>query len=1038
MGSQGHPEMSAEAPSLQPAAAHGTGTGSTIGTDAVLHCGRQQHGLLQFDLLHLQQQQHLQRQVLLAEYHRRQQELSSMHQVQLQHRLQTLAMQEQAELLEQQSQQKQQRELEEQLQAVMRKNKGQESAIASTVVKEHLKAFVLNRRPADSGAGQQDVAPGKLIQGETKRDFPLRKTVSEPNLKVRSLLRKKVSEMRWSPMNHKASSEGSKRHLIEPDARAVGSAPASEQSSPSSSYNNIAALNGTTSSVPNIHAENAAVLARCPEGSTCQSNLYTSPSLPNISLGQAASTSQGLVARQDTEWRTHGPALIGTVLPASTHLAFLPSSRVDGDLNVMVPFLSQAASLPKVPPALTGWTTVVATGLLGGLCQGGATVLHRAVSRTHSAPLPQSPQSLQQSALLQHRQQMLRRHQQQMKQPCLLEEEVQNPSGTGRVDGAGDDNSLHCSSHHGVILGDPVTDTIRNGDEPIRQWEMEIEVMEKRQPIAFQQQTLQTLLENQADVPPFPVSDQPNQEAVLAHRPLSRAKSSPATSHQAHTAPLDAARPGLSTGLVFEPLMMKHQCSCQNQDNHLEHAGRLQFIWTHLQQTGLINFCEVIAGRKAALNDIQLVHSELHSIRYSTTTQNQNRLDPKGLLDADPTQFLKLPCGGIGIDSDTYWNIAQSGNAARMAAGCVSTLAFHVASGRLRNGFAIVRPPGHHAEQSTAMGFCFFNSVAIAAKLLQAEMNVKKILIIDLDVHHGNGTQEAFYEDPGVLYISLHRYDHGAFFPGSGAPQETGRGLGEGYTVNVAFSGGLEPPVGDAEYLAAFRTVVMPIAIEFEPELILVSAGFDALKGHPSVLGGYNLTPNCYAHLVQQLMTLASGRLIMALEGGHETSALCDGTEACILALLDVALDPLPKAVLGQQPNLNAVASLEKVVEIQSQFWRGVKRYGSSIGLSIIEAFQHDCEEAEAVTAMASLSVTPRVDGGQAESLECGHGASDSSPILRKGHHCTFIVHQLMLADGTPSLTSIRGTSHTLMNHPAYETPVYRPEEECMDASGTI
>uniref|UniRef100_A0A8C4R2Q5 histone deacetylase n=2 Tax=Eptatretus burgeri TaxID=7764 RepID=A0A8C4R2Q5_EPTBU len=732
-------EMPAEAPSLQPAAVRGPDAGGTIRTDAVLHCGRQQHGLLQFDLLHLQQQQHLQRQVLLAEYQRRQQELSSMHQVQLQQRLQTLAMQEQAELMEQQSQQKQQRELEE-LQAAMHKNKGQESAIASTVVKEHLKAFVLNRRPADPVTGQQDAVPGMLIQGETKRDFPLRKTVSEPNLKVRSLLRKKVSEMRWSPMSHKASSEGSKRHLIEPDARAVGSAPASEQSSPSSSYNNISALNGTTSSVPNIHAENAAVLARCPEGSTSQSNLYTSPSLPNISLGQAASTPQSLVARQDAEWRTHRPALL------------------------------------VVPPALTGWTTVAAPGPLGGLCQGDATVLHRAVFRTHSAPLPQSPQSLQQSALLQHRQQLLRRLQQQMKQPCLLEEEVQNPSATGRVDGVGDDNSLHCSSHSGAILGDPVTDTIRNGDEePIGQQEMEIQVTEKRQPIAFQQRTLQTLLENQADVPPFPESEQPNQEAILAHRPLSRAKSSPATSHQAHTSSLDAARPVLSTGLVFEPLMLKHQCSCQNQNNHLEHAGRLQGIWARLQQSGLINFCEVIAGRKATLNDIQLVHSELHSIRYSTTTQNRNRLDPKGLLDVHPTQFLKLPCGGIGIDSDTYWNIAQSGNAARMAAGCVSTLAFHVASGRLRNGFAIVRPPGHHAEKSTAMGFCFFNSVAIAAKLLQAEMNVKKILIIDLDVHHGNGTQEAFYEDPGVLYISLHRYDHGSFFPGSGAPQEDGR-----------------------------------------------------------------------------------------------------------------------------------------------------------------------------------------------------------------------------------------------------------------------
>ncbi|MED6259471.1 Histone deacetylase 4, partial [Ataeniobius toweri] len=120
------------------------------------------------------------------------------------------------------------------------------------------------------------------------------------------------------------------------------------------------------------------------------------------------------------------------------------------------------------------------------------------------------------------------------------------------------------------------------------------------------------------------------------------------------------------------------------------------------------------------------------------------------------------------------------------------------------NGFAVVRPPGHHAEESTPMGFCYFNSVAIAAKLLQQRLNVSKILIVDWDVHHGNGTQQAFYADPSVMYLSLHRYDDGNFFPGSGAPDEVGSGAGVGFNVNMAFTGGLEPPMGDAEYLAAF------------------------------------------------------------------------------------------------------------------------------------------------------------------------------------------------------------------------------------------
>ncbi|KTF73398.1 hypothetical protein cypCar_00032786 [Cyprinus carpio] len=187
----------------------------------------------------------------------------------------------------------------------------------------------------------------------------------------------------------------------------------------------------------------------------------------------------------------------------------------------------------------------------------------------------------------------------------------------------------------------------------------------------------------------------------------------------------------------------------------------------------------------------------------------------------------------------------HSSGAVRMAVGCVIEVAFKVAAGELKNGFAVVRPPGHHAEESTAMGFCFFNSVAITAKLLQQKLGVGKILIIDWDIHHGNGTQQAFYNDPNVLYISLHRYDDGNFFPGSGAPEEVGAGPGEGFNVNIAWTGGVEPPMGDVEYLTAFRTVVMPIANEFSPDVVLVSAGFDAVEGHQSPLGGYNVTAKC-------------------------------------------------------------------------------------------------------------------------------------------------------------------------------------------------
>uniref|UniRef100_A0A8C5B2L3 Histone deacetylase n=1 Tax=Gadus morhua TaxID=8049 RepID=A0A8C5B2L3_GADMO len=252
------------------------------------------------------------------------------------------------------------------------------------------------------------------------------------------------------------------------------------------------------------------------------------------------------------------------------------------------------------------------------------------------------------------------------------------------------------------------------------------------------------------------------------------------------------------------------------------------------------------------------------------------------LTETNDMQEEELP---PATHSDTVWNEMHSSGAVRMAVGSLIELAFKVAAGELKNGFAVVRPPGHHAEESTAMGFCFFNSVAITARLLQQKLGVK-ILIVDWDIHHGNGTQQAFYSDPSILYISLHRYDDGNFFPGSGAPEEVGSGPGVGYNVNVAWTGGVDPPMGDVEYLTAFSTLVMPIAQLFSPDVVLVSAGFDAVEGHQSPLGGYRVSARCFGRLTQMLMELAGGRVVLALEGGHDLTAICDASESCVSALL--------------------------------------------------------------------------------------------------------------------------------------------------------
>lgn len=343
---------------------------------------------------------------------------------------------------------------------------------------------------------------------------------------------------------------------------------------------------------------------------------------------------------------------------------------------------------------------------------------------------------------------------------------------------------------------------------------------------------------------------------------------------------------------------------------------------------------------------------------YGTNPLSRLKLDNEKLSELlAQRMFVMLPCGGVGVDTDTIWNELHSSNAARWAAGSVTDLAFKVASRELKNGFAVVRPPGHHADHSTAMGFCFFNSVAIACRQLQQQGKASKILIVDWDVHHGNGTQQTFYQDPSVLYISLHRHDDGNFFPGSGAVDEVGAGSGEGFNVNVAWAGGLDPPMGDPEYLAAFRIVVMPIAQEFSPDLVLVSAGFDAAEGHPAPLGGYHVSAKCFGYMTQQLMNLAGGAVVLALEGGHDLTAICDASEACVAALLGNKVDPLSEESWKQKPNLNAIRSLEAVIRVHSKYWGCMQRLASSPDLWVPRVPGADAEEVEAVTALASLSV---------------------------------------------------------------------------------
>lgn len=242
------------------------------------------------------------------------------------------------------------------------------------------------------------------------------------------------------------------------------------------------------------------------------------------------------------------------------------------------------------------------------------------------------------------------------------------------------------------------------------------------------------------------------------------------------------------------------------------------------------------------------------------------------------------------LDADTYVS-AESLAVARLAAGSAVDLALDVASGALRSGFAAVRPPGHHAEPDRAMGFCLFNNVAVAARALQQQAGMSRILIVDWDVHHGNGTQHSFSREPGVLFVSTHRWP---FYPGTGALDEDGEGDGRGFTVNLPFPGGF----GDAEYAEAFDAVVAPLALEYEPQLILISAGFDPHRRDP--LGGMAVSEAGFAAMARSLCAVAErvcdGRVVAVLEGGYDLRATRDSAEAVLDVLCGRVVPPPPPA----------------------------------------------------------------------------------------------------------------------------------------------
>lgn len=270
--------------------------------------------------------------------------------------------------------------------------------------------------------------------------------------------------------------------------------------------------------------------------------------------------------------------------------------------------------------------------------------------------------------------------------------------------------------------------------------------------------------------------------------------------------------------------------------------------------------------------------------------------------------------GRIECTNDIFVS-EKTPDAVKACVASVVTVVKNVLLGNYNSGVALIRPPGHHAEKDAAKGFCFVNNVAVGAKYALDEFNLQRVLIVDFDVHHGNGTQHAFYKSDKVLFISVHRYDHGKYFPHSTEANYDfiGEENGLGYNVNIPLS---QVVMEDSDYIEIFHRVILPIAYNYNPELVLVSAGFDC--GVNDFVGGYKVTPQAFGHFIQMMRSLARGKVVVVPEGGYNSTTFATSLCMCVKALLGDPLPPLKPRGLPKEP---LVDSLENVINIHRKQW---------------------------------------------------------------------------------------------------------------------
>ncbi|KAI5950875.1 HDA1 [Candida jiufengensis] len=375
----------------------------------------------------------------------------------------------------------------------------------------------------------------------------------------------------------------------------------------------------------------------------------------------------------------------------------------------------------------------------------------------------------------------------------------------------------------------------------------------------------------------------------------------------------------LKTGLVYDVRMRYHAkiftSYFEYTDPHPEDPRRIYRIYKKLVEAGLVSdfslsgidelgpYMQKIPIREATMEEILEVHSEKH-LQHIKSTETMTK-----------DELLKETAAGdsIYVNNDSYFS-------AKLSCGGTIEACKAVIEGKVKNSLAAVRPPGHHAEPNDPGGFCLFSNVAVAAKniLKSYPESVRRIVILDWDIHHGNGTQKAFYDDPRVLYISLHRYENGKFYPGTkyGGSDQVGEGPGEGYSLNIPWrTSGMH----DGDYVYAFNKVIIPVILEFDPDLIIVSSGFDAAAG--DIIGGCHVSPAGYGYMTHMLKGIAKGKMAVILEGGYNLDSISESA----LAVAKVLIGEPPENTINKLPHQDTIEVIDEVIKIQSKYWKCLK-----------------------------------------------------------------------------------------------------------------